>query len=289
MKPSYLTKHSNLIAHDKNYKGRAASSSLNKRGEDKFLFRPPTQSTINIPTPKGFIPRNEEKNGNELRPKFKRDHETGSKIKRLSHSRAKKITKSRLINKDSHHKSHRLSSRNKQQTGKARLVYKKDSMKTMNSNIMKNEISLGGMNANHSKAENKENEFANTNTNNLKLNRTSSGRNTNNIKSMSGIRKLYTLKANNSNRRLESHSYRDLNIKNTNTASKNEKISQMKGSTYHSSMTAKAKKVSRNKTSTSETPKLRAQNESLFHRIKPKPQVNIGDKENMKPNNYTAN
>ena len=55
----------------------------------------------------------------------------------------------------------------------------------------------------HSKMENKENELSRMNMN-TKLNRTSSCRdNQRNIKSMSGIRKLYTLKANNSNQRLE--------------------------------------------------------------------------------------
>lgn len=234
------------------------------------MFKPPTHSTLNIPTPKGV----DEKITNETRAKVKRDQDAGNKIKRFTHNRVKKVNKISTDKKDPSHKSHRLSSRNKP-GGKARLVYKKDSMKTMNSNNF-NEMSLGG--ATHS----------NTN-NHLKMNRTSLGRNASNIKSMSGIRKLYTLKANSSNRRLESHSYRDLNIKNRNTA-KNEKIIQGNTVSYHSSIGSKPKKVTRSKTSTSETPKLRSQNEPLFGSVKNKKQKDIADKENQQPNdNYTAN
>jgi hypothetical protein len=143
-----------------------------------------------------------------------------------------------------------------------------------------------------SKFEDKENDFTQAN-NNLKLNRTSSGRDTQkNIKSMSGIRKLYTLKANNSSRRLESQSYRDLNYKQKTTETiKNPKILQSTSNIYSTSISGKKRHV-KNKVSSSETPKLRSHTEAMFtgitHKIK---NDEIGDKENQKPNssNYTAN
>ncbi len=39
-KPSYLSKHSNLITNERGYKGRAASSSLNRRGDNELLRFP---------------------------------------------------------------------------------------------------------------------------------------------------------------------------------------------------------------------------------------------------------
>ena len=216
------------------------------------------------------------------------------RLKELVRVELKILSKQNSLSKDSHQKSQRLSSRNKQHSVKARLVYKKESLKTMNSNNMKNEITLGGRNHNFSKIENKENDFIQANTsNNLKFNRTSSGRNSKNIQSMSGIRKLNTLKSKNTNRRLESQSYRDLNRQSQNNeAIKNEKVQH--GSTNIYNSTINNKKNKRNlklKTSSSETPKLRSQNEAMFSGIKAKiNQRDIGDKENMKPNNnYTAN
>ena len=223
----------------------------------------------------------------ESRGKIKRDDEPGTKIKRLSQHRVKKVNRV-PTNKEQYHKSHRLSTRSKQHSVKARLVYKKDSIKTMNSNNLKNEISHGRIQINYNKIENKENNFIQANSSNkLKLNRTSSGRN-NNMKSMSGIRKLYTLKTNNSNRRLESQSYRDFNNKHKNNEnSKNDRIINGNQNIYHSTMNSKTKRISKRKGSSSETPKLRVHNEGLFTGIreKLKNKEDIGDKENVTPNN----
>lgn len=159
----------------------------------------------------------------------------------------------------------------------------------MNSNNIKNEMSLGGIKNDISKVENKENNLIQANSQNyLKMNRTSSGRNTNNMKSMSGIRKLYTLKANSSSRRLESQSYRDLNYKHKqNDSEKNDRIIQGNSNIYHTTMNSKSKRISKGKVSSSETPKIRSHNEALLTgiRSKLKNKENMGDKENEKPNN----
>lgn len=110
-------------------------------------------------------------------------------------------------------------------------------MKTLSSNSIKNEVVGANPPSATSKYENKENEFSQVN-NNLKLNRTSSGRETQkNIKSMSGIKKLYTLKATNSSRRIESQNGRDFNDK-YNESIKNWKASQ-NSVNYNSSLNGK--------------------------------------------------
>ena len=165
----------------------------------------------------------------------------------------------------------RSSSRSKQLSAKNRLVYKKDTIKTINGSNIKSDAPSGVSHTNGtSKIENKENDFMQINTN-VKLNRTSSGReNQKNIKSMSGMRKLYTLKANNSSRRLESQSYRDLThkTKKYEPSSKNTRIMQNSLNIYNTSMASK--RHGKNKASASETPKLRSQNEALFTGIKGK-------------------
>ena len=73
------------------------------------------------------------------------------------------------------------------------------------------------------------------------------------------LNKLYTLKANNSSRRLDSQSYRDLNIDNKNNENiKDGKQSQNTSSVYSSCLNERKKHTYR-KISTSETPKLRSQ------------------------------
>lgn len=109
---------------------------------------------------------------------------------------------------------------------------------------------------------------------------------------MSGIRKLYTLKVNQSNRRLESQSYRDLNYKHKNNESiKNGKMMQSSTNIYSTTIGNK-KRHTKNKVSSSETPKLRSHNESIFSGVKQNmSKDDVGDKENQIPNmgNYTAN
>jgi len=143
-----------------------------------------------------------------------------------------------------------------------RLVYKKDSMKTLSSNSIKNEMSIGVIQTTSSaKLENKENDFSQAN---VKFNKTNSSRDQKNIKSMSGIKKLYTLKANSSNRRMESQSYRDLSFKSKNIENiKNGKSNQNCSNISTAGLGGKRKHL-KNKISTSETPKLRSQNEGLF-------------------------
>lgn len=41
----------NLSHQEPHYKVRAASSSLNRKNDDRFLFRPPMHTTLNAPTP----------------------------------------------------------------------------------------------------------------------------------------------------------------------------------------------------------------------------------------------
>ena len=80
-----------MAHHDRSYKVRASSSSLNRKGEDRFLFKPPTHSTLHIPTPKGMNNTHEEKLANEISNEIRKDIESGAKIKRTSQSRAKNI------------------------------------------------------------------------------------------------------------------------------------------------------------------------------------------------------
>lgn len=245
-----------------------------------------------MPTPKGRPDASDTKDN-------LRESESNSKIKRTSLQIVKKNQYYNALHTTGHLKSdknpdpryghssttNRSTSRGKQLSAKNRLVYKKDSMKNLNSNNVKSEMSMNNMN--QPKMEDKENDFSQAN-NHQKLNRTSSGRDgKTNIKSMSGIRKLYTLKATNSNRRLESQSYRDLNYKQntTNSSLKNGKVTQGSSTIYSTSISSK-KKRTKNKISSSETPKLRSHNEAMFTGIKPKvKKEEMSDKENR----YTAN
>lgn len=272
-------------------KVRASSSSLNRKSEDKFMFRPPTHSTMHMPTPKGqnhqivpSAPSDPSTTDMASKNKISKETDSGAKSKRNSLQRIKRVSKIPSGKREGLNvQGNRSTSRGKQLSAKNRLVYKKDSMKNLNSN--KNDMSLGLFQQPSSlKGENKENDFSDANTN-FKLNRTSAGKDSQkNIKSMNGIRKLYTLKANSSNRRLESQSYRDLNYKHKNSeCPKGGKFIQNSATIYNASINNK-KKHSRNKVSTSETPKLRSYHE---HRIK---KVDVGDKENTKPsNNLTSN
>lgn len=209
------------------FKSRAASGSMNRKEEN-------TATDISAKLKKGYFNKN-----------FK-EAESDSNTKRSSLHRVKRVNKIPLGKRDSNIINNpRSSSRSKQLSAKNRLVYKKDSMKTLNSNNSKNEMILGSsIPSGSSKIENKENEFMQANSN-LKLNRTSSGRETQkSIKSMSSIRKLYTLKANNTNRKLESQS--------------------------HSNSIMTKKRQHKLKVSSSETPKLRSQNEELFTGVRVK-------------------
>lgn len=138
----------------------------------------------------------------------------------------------------------------------------KDPMKTLSSNCIRNEASMGVIQSTSSaKLENKENDFSQAN---VKFNKTNSSRDHKNIKSMSGIKKLYTLKANSTSRRIESQSYRDLSFKSKNIENiKNSKNNQNNSNTSAIGFTGKRKHL-KNKISTSETPKLRSHNEGLI-------------------------
>ena len=107
------------------------------------MFRPPTHG-IAAPTPKSNI-LSEDNVATEISSRIKRDFESGSKIKRNSQHRIKKVNK---VPFDKHEISkknaHKLSSRSKQHSVKTRLVYKKDSVKTIASNNMKNDTSNAG-------------------------------------------------------------------------------------------------------------------------------------------------
>jgi hypothetical protein len=210
---TYLSKH-NISHQDEDQKVRAASSSLNRKGEDRFLFRPPTHGTNNMPTPKNRTNLSTHKSKEDsiaidITTKMKKDYiaksdkesDSNSKAKRSSLQRVKRVNKIPLGKRDINvmNNNSRSTSRSKQLSAKNRLVYKKDSMKALNANNPKSEISLGlGQPSAETKIENKENDFTQMNQNN-KLSRTSSCRdNKKSMKSMGGIRKLYTLKANNS-------------------------------------------------------------------------------------------
>ena len=216
---TYLAKH-NISHQDDDQKVRAASSSLNRKNEDRFLFRPPFHGSNNMPTPKNNISTHKAKEDSiaiDITSKVKKgyigksenkDGDSNSKTKRTSLQRVKRVNKIPLGKRDINvmNNASRSTSRSKQLSAKNRLVYKKDSMKTINASNPKADMSLGlGNGSSGAKYENKENDFSQMNMNN-KLSRTSSCRdNKKSMKSMSGIRKLYTLKANNnSNRRLES-------------------------------------------------------------------------------------
>ena len=73
------------------YKVRAASSSLNRKGEDGFMFRQPNHRTA-APTPKG-VNLVEDNVATEISSGAKRDHESGSNAKRTSLHRIKKVNK----------------------------------------------------------------------------------------------------------------------------------------------------------------------------------------------------
>ena len=106
------------------------------------------------------------------------------------------------------------------------------------------------------------------------------------------LNKLYTLKTNNSNRRMESQSYRDLNFKSKNIENiKNTKTSQNATSNYITALNGK-RKHSKNKISTSETPKLRSQNEGLFAGTKTNSLQNDVDDDENQPSldhNFSSN
>ena len=82
----------------------------------------------------------------------------------------------------------RPTSRNSQLSAKNRLVYKKDSLKTLNTKNIKNEMTIRSIQGVDSKLENKENEFSQANVN-YSPNRINSENEYQNrkIKSMSGI------------------------------------------------------------------------------------------------------
>ena len=130
-----------------------------------------------MPTPKGrHVNGHSEKEEMEFTSKTKlgRDSESGSKSKRVSLHKIKRVNKIPTGKKEIVNNYNRSTSRGKQLSAKNRLVYKKDSMKNLNSN--KNDSSLDMFHPpGSSKGENKENDFAQANTN-FKLNRTSSGR-----------------------------------------------------------------------------------------------------------------
>lgn len=247
-------------------------------------------SRAHIPTPKLKIFEEEKISLHGESGSKRKEIESGSKSKRISLQRVKKVSRPPFEKRDvlapkSHNK---LSARNKQHSVKTRLVYKKESMKTLNANIAKNENSIHT--GNYSKLENKENDFSQAN-GILKMNRTSSSRESQkNMKSMSGIRKLYTLKANSSNRRLESQSYRDMGLKTKHSeTAKNGKIIQSTSTVYRANIDGK-KRHGKVKTSSSETPKLRSNNEGMFTSIKAKiNKEQYLDKENQKPNNNSNN
>jgi hypothetical protein len=173
---NYLRKH-NFSHNEVSQKTRAASSSLNRKDEEKYLFRPPTHGNNNMPTPKGKIASDaSEKEDMEFTSKMKlgRESESGSKSKFVSLHKIKRVNKIPTGKKEGVNNYNRSSSRGKQLSAKNRLVYKKDSMKNLNSNKNDSSIDLFHPPVS-SKAENKENDFSQANTN-FKLNRTSSGR-----------------------------------------------------------------------------------------------------------------
>lgn len=226
-----MSKH-NVSHNEMGNKPRVASSSINRKEES-------TPSDISSKLKKGYFNKNY------------KEQESNSNTKRSSLQRVKRVNKIPLGKRDVNIINNpRSTSRSKQLSAKNRLVYKKDSMRTLNSINSKNEMIVGPeIPLASAKIENKENEFSQANTS-IKMNRTSSGRETQkNIKSMSSIRKLYTLKANNTNRRLDSQS--------------------------HTNSIMTKKRHHKLKVSTSETPKLRSQNEELFSGVKAKLTKNI--------------
>ena len=66
-RPTLLMKQS-LSNQDPPYKVRASSNSLNRKTEDRFLFRPAIQTSINVPTP-----RDKESNDKSIESSFKFD------------------------------------------------------------------------------------------------------------------------------------------------------------------------------------------------------------------------
>lgn len=109
-RPAVLSKH-NFSHHDPSYKVRAASSSLNRKNEDKFLFRPPTHAVMHAPTPKYLDSDQNQVDDSatlEISDKIRKgyilkqekDSDSNSKAKRPSLNRVKRVNKIPLGKKD---------------------------------------------------------------------------------------------------------------------------------------------------------------------------------------------
>lgn len=97
-RPTLIMKH-NLSHQEPSYKVRAASSSLNRKNEDRFLFRPPVHTTLNAPTPNDREDGNAQPNESfkfEVPAKFnkgslsKNDRNTETVLK-IKHASIKKV------------------------------------------------------------------------------------------------------------------------------------------------------------------------------------------------------
>lgn len=130
-----------------------------------------------MPTPKGRhenVPSDKEEMEFTSKMKIGKESDSGSKAKRVSLHKIKRVNKIPTGKREIVNNYNRSTSRGKQLSAKNRLVYKKDSMKNLNSNKNDSSLDLFHPPAS-SKGEDKENDFSQANTN-FKLNRTSSGR-----------------------------------------------------------------------------------------------------------------
>ena len=128
-RPSALSKH-NFSHNDNTHKVRAASSSLNRKNEDKFLFRPPTHNIMHAPTPK-YTEVDQKINEDSVTfeisdkvhkgyiVKHDKDSDSNSKLKRSSLNRVKRVNKIPLGKRDNNITNQsRSTSRGKQLTTK---------------------------------------------------------------------------------------------------------------------------------------------------------------------------
>ena len=136
-----MSKHSGTHHQSMNYKPRAASSSLNRKDDERLMFRPPAHATANAPTPKNYTESGNrhshaDETNTDSNSKTKNEFESGSKIRRANLHKVKKVNKIPLGKKDMNPTSqaNRSTSRGKQLSAKNRLVYKKDSLKSLNTN-----------------------------------------------------------------------------------------------------------------------------------------------------------
>lgn len=109
-RPSVLSKH-NFSHHDHSQKTRVTSNSLNRKNEDRFMFRPPTHAVMHATTSKysesdqhladdsGTFEISDKVRKGYVN-KHEKDVDSSSKAKRPSLNRVKRVNKIPLGKKD---------------------------------------------------------------------------------------------------------------------------------------------------------------------------------------------